>query len=232
MSGKISFVLLLFILLLNSAFAQVGKNEIEIYNAYLNNVKDSCLATGFYKISLKSLYIYEDYKFNIEYNQKIKDVEVEKHFMFFKHKVKYHHVHSESYTDKKIKDKFIYNLIGTNVYYQINPFPIALKNNIIRIYDCSIKSYDSTYSSLGLTLKLDFCADFSVLNRYNTYNSDLVGLVVDNQLIFIADNYFKEETIDHNKRFDRYFVLCIPKNNSNNIDYYKKILYKQTLFKK
>jgi hypothetical protein len=232
---KIKYGINLFImgfLFNNNTIAQSYKYESEIYKAYIKNLQDSALVTGFYKVTLKYL-TEEDYNYHIEYKQNIKDIEVKKDFLIFKRKIKIHYVYSTSNIVAKEKKSYNRYLPGTHLAYQINPFPIALKENIIRIYDYKKIEPDSSFNA-GLIFKLNFCVDTGLCmnNELNHKERSQIGLVINNQLISVSDIYIKEKLNYSGSLYEQYLVFIFPKQIANKIEYYKKELFRQTLIKK
>lgn len=116
--------------------------------------------------------------------------------------------------------------------FQINPFPIALKENVIRIYDFKKIEVDSLIN-LGLTFKLDFCNDTGIFVNYysDSEKHSTIGLVINNKLISVTNIYIKEELNYTKRQFQRFLVFTFPKQTQVKVESYKRAFFNQTLIR-
>lgn len=215
--------------------AQSNYPDCGIYLLYSQNIEDSTLATGIYKVSSNFLdydeWLNKDYR--VEYKQHDNEIEIEKPTILSKRKVKTHYIYSSSSViaeDKPMYSGFVKKLIGTNEKYKINPRPIALKENVIRIYDSKHLNRDSTFYR-GLTLKIDYCSDTSICkNPYNSCAEDpKIGLVINNQLVAVTSYYIRYNPYRANY-VEKYLVFHFPNKTVVEVEKIKKVLFRQTLY--
>lgn len=219
-------------LLCHYSFAQSNLPDRGVYVSYVKNIRDSTLVTGFYNVTSK--YYQEPYDFNhhVEYKQHIEDIPFKNPGIFSK-KATAHYVHSSYSIVAEEKFGFIRNLKGTDRVYQVNPFPVSAKDNIIRVYDFKNYERDSTFD-IGLTIKLNFCIDSNLCaNRdMDIEKCPLTGLVINNELVAVSRTYYKNEAPNKSSSYvERYFVFVFPKQTEEQVESYKKQLFQQTLYK-
>jgi hypothetical protein len=177
--------------ILIAVFHQKAASQNEVFEYYLlkaalNNTHTSVLSDGFYVV--KPVYRY-DTKYKVSRTQHTDTIILEKKFLFFKKKIKAFHVYS---TDKVTEYDSIYPmdrlLAKTEHNFEVDPYPVALKKNIIRVYESQIENRDSTITE-GLTFKLNYFDDSLLCET--PYNNDcpLIGLIQNNQLTEVTEYY-------------------------------------------
>ncbi|MBN2612351.1 MAG: hypothetical protein JXB00_12400 [Bacteroidales bacterium] len=156
-----------------------NSNEYNIVKTHLNNILDSSLATGFYRV-LKTKYIETcEMTPQIEYKQEISTKIIVLRYFFFKKKKEVVYVKSTpmvkwSY-EKPFEKEFIEN---SDLYAVFSPMPVLLKNNIELIE--IISNSDSSYN---INLQID---EFGMRNLHaihNMNNKDNIGLIINDDLI-------------------------------------------------
>lgn len=235
MKNRIYICLITLGLFIDYSSAQSIKQDCGMYLLYLKNIQDSTLATGIYKIGYNFMYE-DDWRFKnyrVEYKQHVNDIEIEQPAVFSKRKVKTHYIYSTSSVIAEDKPKYIgfaRKLDGTNEKFKINPLPIALKENIIRIYDSKHLNNDSTFYP-GLTLKIDYCSDTSICkDPYNRYAEDpKIGLVVNNELVAVTSYIIRFKPY-RAKNIEIYLEFYFPHKTVEEVEKIKKVLFRQTLY--
>jgi len=234
MKIQIGICLLMLGFFMVPAKAQNSIQEGEICISYLKNLRDTNLVNGIFKVTPCLMdENYSDKNYRAEYTQHIDDVEIESYFLLFKRKEKAHYVHSSSKLieeENPIRKKFERKLKGTDNLYLVNPYPISLKNHVIRIYNFKQYNRDSTFSN-GLTLKLDFCSDSAnCVNAQNKNKYPEFGLIINNQLIATTSIFINEKTSYSDAYNKKYMAFIFKDQSLEDIEKYKLMLFNQTLY--
>jgi hypothetical protein len=172
------------ILIISSLYFSVSgsaqnSNEYNIVKTHLNNLLDSSLATGFYRVQ-KTKYIETcEMTPHIEYKQEISTKMVFLRYFLFKKKKEVVYIKSTpivkwSY-EKPFEKEYIEN---SDLYAVFSPMPVLLKNNIELIE--IISNSDGSYN---INLQID---EFGMQNLYaihSTNNKDNIGLIINDDLI-------------------------------------------------
>lgn len=158
-----------------------NSNDYNIVKTHLNNILDSSLATGFYRVQ-KTKYIETcEMTPQIEYKQEICTKMISLRYFFFKKKKEVVYIKSTpivkwSY-EKPFEKEFIDN---SDLYAVFSPMPVLLKNNIELIE--IISNSDGSYF---INFQID---EFGMRNLYanhNSNNKDNIGLIINDDLIHL-----------------------------------------------
>jgi hypothetical protein len=233
----ICVIIAFFILSVESLHAQKFEQIVEKSLFSMENPNDSVLKTGIYFLRRNFEFdfsLWDSKNFTVEYTQVEEDINLKKKVLFF---------------NRTKKAKYIYstfNIKGANFYYTwlskfarkgkilgrkeeeflINPVPIATKENIMRIYDCKSYNADSTIVYPGLVIKFNNRTDSLTQVVLKTLgNHKYLGLVVDNKLVAFS---FRHWFIEENTFF---LTLIFYDTSAEEMEYYRNILFKQTLIK-
>ena len=223
-----SFIVsIVLILCCNNLFAQGTDNFDDKFLSAFNNIdfaNTKSLTSGIYLISVS------DKEFScVEYANISDTVELERNFLFFKMKSIANYITTKStiYYGGRFLRRYMHNSI-----YLVCPKPIALKKNIIRIYDCIDKNPNNSSGSInGLMFKI-INYDDSLFKKKKKINKEFscLGLVINNELVAINhDDYFE---LKENDTKICYLTFYFYENSDCVIEDTKHELFQQTLIKK
>lgn len=174
---------LLFSICSNILFAQ-KEMDCLFTKIHLNNLLDSTLKTGLYRV-IRGNYITDQEKtYNIDYKQQIDTVIISERFMCFKRKknailVKNKAIVTESYRKKAFEREILPDI---GLFFQIDPTPLVLSNNMDVIHFKSIED-----SSFILHLEIDQYGKNNIEKIYWQNRRFSIGLIINDHLIQLAD---------------------------------------------
>lgn len=174
---------LLFSMCANVLFAQ-KEMDCLFTKIHLNNLLDSTLKTGLYKVKGGNYITDEEKTYNINYKQQIDTVIIIERFMCFKRKkkamlVKNKSIVTESYIKKAFERKILPSM---DLFFQIDPKPLVLSNNINLINFKAIED-----SSFILHLEIDQYGKSNIEKIYQDNRNCSIGLIINDHLIQLAD---------------------------------------------
>ena len=209
--------LLLMALLLNllECAAQKYNAESEVALSYLHNMRDTTLATGFYKIY--TLYNDEDWSYKVSYKQTQKVVDVKRRFLLFQKSEPMRYVYSTAKAEVDTGKNFIRTFRKIDREFKVDPLPVAARQNIVRADTFRIKSSDSTFY-YRVNVYVNFIDDSSLcVVGENRNKCPLIGMIINNQLVAVTNEYYKQ----YNGAFyRRYLVFEFHKENVSQVKKY------------
>jgi hypothetical protein len=203
------------ILLFNSIELDAQKYNAESEPAiiYVRNLRDTALSTGFYKIN--PMFNEEDWTYKVRYTQTQKVVDVKRRFLVFGKSEPMRYIHSTVKREVDPAKNFIREF--RELEYKVDPLPLAVRQNVVKADTFKIKTSDSTFY-YRIHFHLNFIDDTSLcINGEPIKKCPLVGLVINNQLIAIAELYNKQF---NGTFYRRYLVFQLYKKTQQQLEMY------------
>lgn len=196
--------------------AQKYNAEGETALAYVRNLRDTTLATGFYKIS--PMFNEEDWTYKVRYTQTQKVVNVKRRF---RKSEPMRYIYSTSRSETDTGKNFIRKYSNFDRDFKVDPLPVAVRQNVVKVDTFRIKNSDSTFF-FRVNVHLNFIEDSTLCtNGENKKKCPLIGMVVNNQLIEITNVYHKQ----HNGLFYiRYLEFEFYKTDIQQIEKFIKAI--------
>jgi hypothetical protein len=147
---------------------------------HLNNLLDSTLTTGIYKINGGRYSSYKDFIYNVEYKQDIDTVTIIERFMCFKRKKKGIYIKTKPIVHKQnAKKAFERERPRLEEFlYKLDPKPLILSNNINHIYIVQLQD-----SSFILHLEIDNYGKKNLEKIYYENHDIWFGVIINDNLL-------------------------------------------------
>ncbi len=195
--------------------AQKYNAESEPALVYIRNLRDTTLATGFYRIY--PMFNEEDWTYKVRYTQTQKVVDVKRRFPIFRKSQPMRYIYSTAGSEVDSGKNFVRKYGKFDHDFKVDPLPVAVRQNVVKADTFRIKINDSTFF-YRVNVHLNFIADSTLcINGENKKKCLLVGMIINNQLVEITNVYYKQ----YNGSFYRkYLVFEFYKKNVQQIEKY------------
>ena len=226
---KLYIIFILFYGAVETINAQNELLEYYLLKTSVNNRQTMSLADGFYPVKT----VYRETRYKSERKRYVDTTQTYTGFGFFKKEVKTYHVYSENKVEPDTAF-YPFDRLHTNTkrYYNVDPYPVALRKNILRVYESEVNEYDSILTE-GLTFKLNHWQDSLLCKKTSNRDCFEIGLIINNQLVEITqiELYGKTRAPGNQKNY-HYITFFFRHKTQEEIDALKEKLLINSLIQK